>query len=101
MNLLARTGRAAGAKNYPIQRYHLRDGFCGARAVVFKIFCRPSEKNQRCARHGIAGVSAYQVTGFVMINAEKNLCPLPAGHYETLEGLEQLRLLENGITVRP
>lgn len=25
---------------------------------------------------------------------------LPAGHYETLEGLEQLRLLENGITIQ-
>lgn len=29
----------------------------------------------------------------------KRFVSLPAGHYETLEGLEQLRLLENGISI--
>jgi len=30
----------------------------------------------------------------------KKFVSLPAGHYETLEGLEQLRLLENGIPIQ-
>lgn len=30
----------------------------------------------------------------------EKFCALPQGHYEKLEGLEQLRLLENGITIR-
>ena len=30
----------------------------------------------------------------------ETFCALPQGHYEQLEGLEQLRLLENGITIQ-
>jgi 3-deoxy-manno-octulosonate cytidylyltransferase (CMP-KDO synthetase) len=34
------------------------------------------------------------------IEALEKFCSLPQGYYEKLEGLEQLRLLENGISIR-
>ncbi len=34
------------------------------------------------------------------VDVLENFCSLPQGHYEQLEGLEQLRLLENNISIR-
>jgi 3-deoxy-manno-octulosonate cytidylyltransferase (CMP-KDO synthetase) len=77
----------------------LRDDFT---ALWFSKQIIPAIRDETTLR-GLSAISpVYQHLGLYGYRRDilERFCALPQSHYEQLEGLEQLRLLENGITIK-
>ncbi len=71
-------------------------------AIWFSKQIIPALRNEESLRELDAPSPVYQHLGLYGYRRDilERFCTLPMGHYEELEGLEQLRLLENGITIQ-
>ena len=71
------------------------------KALWFSKNILPAIRKEEAMRENDTISPVYQHMGLYGFRTDilERFCALPQGHYEQLEGLEQLRMLENGITI--
>lgn len=73
-----------------------------SQAIWFSKNIIPAIRNEEKLREREPASPVYQHIGLYGFRYDvlQNFCALPEGHYEKIEGLEQLRLLENGFSIQ-